>query len=92
MELTTSRGQTFDIQYIGKVLTNSRRMMIELEDERRLSEIAADFEDVQTFRRAEITPEGKPDIYEGYTNLVDVHRNTAAGNVRLTLERSDAYE
>lgn len=87
MELTTSRGQTFDIQYIGNVITNSTRIMIEMADDRLLSEIAADFEDVQTFRQTDPIKEGEYRLYEGYTHLISIHRNMSAGTVRLTLEK-----
>ena len=87
MELTTSRGQTFNILYIGNLITNSRRIMIEIADDRLLSEIAADFEDVQTFRQTDPIKEGEFRLYEGYTHLVSIHRNMSDSTVRMTLEK-----
>lgn len=87
MELTTNRGQTFDIQYVGTALTGSGRLLIEIEDDRLLSEIAADFEGVQTLRKADSVQDGVYAVYEGYTRLVSIHRNMSTDTVRLTLEK-----
>lgn len=88
MQITTSKGKTFNIQFIGALLRSGNRLMIELEDARALSEIAADFDSVDTITKTdEIRPNEKT-VYEGFTKLFSVQRNIDAGTVRLMLERT----
>lgn len=88
MKIMTNDGKCFDIIFIGTLLRDGRRVVIELTDDRALSEIAADFEGVETITKTDSARPSVKEVYEGFTQLVDIRRNTAAGTVRLTLERS----
>lgn len=93
MQITTSKGKTFDVGFIGALLRDGNRMMIELADARPFAEIAADFDGLETIKRE--NEHVKPgvisyEIYEGFTQLVGMQRNRETGAVRLTLERNGA--
>lgn len=90
MKIMTNDGKCFDIIFIGALVRDGRRVVIEMEDDRALSAIAADFEGVETATKTDSERPNVKEIYEGFTQLVDIRRNTAAGTVRLTLERSEA--
>lgn len=86
MTITTDKGKTFDVSFAwGPVRWNGeQRLMIELTaDVRPLSEICADFEDVQTFERKD---EDEGDMtFTGYTDLVSASRDRSRGTVTLAL-------
>ena len=90
MKITLSDGKAFDIRFIGALLRNSNQVVIELEDGRALSKIAANFEGVKTITKTDSGNPNIKEVYEGYTQLVSIHMNRAAGTVRLTLEKGDA--
>ena len=90
MQITTSKGKTFDIQFIGSPLRNSNRLMIELEDARLISEIAGDFEGLDTITKTDSIKPNEKHIYEGFTKLKGIQENQEAGTVRLKLEKGDA--
>ena len=89
MTITTNTGKTFDVTFVGEMLMNERRLLIEYSDVRPLSAIASDFDGLETITKSDIDRPCNDEIYNGFNRLVEVHRNTAAGTVRLTLERSD---
>ena len=90
MQITTSKGKTFDIQFIGSPLRNSNKLMIELEDERLISEISADFEGLSTIEMTENNLPNVKHIYEGFTKLAGIQENEETGTYRLTLKKGDA--
>ena len=90
MQITTSKGKTFDIQFIGSPLRNSNHLMIELEDERLISEIAGDFEGLSTITKTDTIRPNEKTIYEGFTKLKGIQENQEASTFRLTLEKGDA--
>ena len=63
--------------------------MIELADSRTLAKIAADFDGLTTITKTDSTRPNVTETYEGFSNLIAIQQNTAAGTVRLTLERGD---
>lgn len=80
-------GVKREIEFINSPAVARDRIMIELMDERALSEICADFDGVQTIKQ---TDNIRPEIvtsYEGYTQLVRAERNLNAGTIRLTLRK-----
>lgn len=89
MNITTSKGKTFDINFIHVPLRDGNRVMIDLADSRTLAKIAADFDGLTTITKTDDIRPNVTETYEGFTRLVAIQRNTAAGTVRLTLERSD---
>lgn len=90
MKITTSKGKTFPIVSIVEMFRNGNQILIDLPDDRLLSEVAADFEGLETITMTNTKKPGKKEVYEGFTHLADVHQNKAAGTVRLTLEKGDA--
>lgn len=87
MTITTNRGKTFDIRFIHIPLRDAGRVMIEYADERALADIAADFDGLETITKTDDIRPGAKEVFEGFSHLVGIQRNTAAGTVRLTLER-----
>lgn len=90
MQITTSKEKTFNIRFIGALLRNGNRMMIELEDARPLCEIAADFDGLSTITKTDDLKPGVKEVFEGFTQLVGIQRNKGNGTVLLTLEKGDA--
>lgn len=89
MKIETSKGKTFDIEFICSPLRDGSKVIIEMEDARALAEIAADFDGLESVKK---TVSGRNDkavyeMYEGFSKLVGIQRDTASGSVRLTLEK-----
>ena len=87
MQITTSTNKTFDILFISTLLRAGNRLMIELKDERMLSEIAADFDGVETITKTDDIKPNVKEVYDGFSNLVHIQRNRETGTVRMMLER-----
>lgn len=85
MKITTSKGKTFDAGFIYTPVTDTKAMMIEYNDSRKLSKIAADWEDVQTITQEDEIRPNVTRVYEGYTVLKNVARNATENGVRVTL-------
>lgn len=84
MTITTSRGQTFDVFWCWAP-TADGSLMLSLQDERRLPEIAADFDGLASIRR---TSEEEGDaVYQGYDDLRGISRGSS-GDVIITLGKS----
>ena len=90
MKITLSNGKKFDIRHIGTMLRDGNRVVIELEDGRAFSKIAANFEGVDTITKTDDNNPNVKEVFEGYSKLVGIQRNKAAGTVRITLEKGDA--
>lgn len=88
MKITTSKNKTFDIIFIGELMRDGNRIVIELVDNRKFSKIAADFEDVETITMTNSKKPNKKEVYEGFTHLAGIQENKAAGTVRITLEKA----
>lgn len=87
MTITTSRGQTFNVNWAW-AQEDENRLMIELPETRSIGEIAADFDGLEKIdRRSE--SEGDR-VYEGYDALTRVIKDTDKGTALLTMERSAA--
>ncbi len=85
MTITTSRGQTFDVNWAWASHTK-KQLRIELNDTRCIADIAADFDGLETISRKSDTEGDK--LYEGYNRLTAVLQNTASGTVQLILEKA----
>lgn len=84
--LRLSETKSAEIAHIG-TLGRAGQIVIELEDDRPLSEIAGMFEGREELVRTDTI---RPEIatrYEGYTELIDIRRNQTSGSVRLTLKK-----
>ena len=86
MTVTTSKGKTFDIDWMWGPAGAHGDLMLEYADTRPMAEIAADFEGVDHFHRESET-EGDRD-WDGYTHLRSVVRS-GRGKVQLTLYMPD---
>lgn len=85
MKTTTSKGKTFDASTAFVLARDSNRLMMDVMDERALSEIAADFEGVETLTQVDALH--VEHVYHGYTVLAAISRNKSDGSVRLTLKK-----
>lgn len=90
MQIMTNDGKFFEIIFIGSLMRDGGRVVIEMKDDRALSEIAADFENRETITKTDSAKPNVQEVYRNFTKLVGIQRNKAAGTVRLTLERGDA--
>ena len=86
MQVTTNRGQTFDVNWAWE--HKNGPLMIELKEERNIGEIADDFDGLARIERK--SEEEGDATYSGFDVLVSVTRNRKNGTVLLTLERSAA--
>lgn len=73
MTITTSRGKTFDIDWMWGPVSIADDVMMQYHDDRAIAEIAADFEGVEHFHRESET-EGNKD-YDGYTVIQSISRH-----------------
>lgn len=90
MKIKTSRGNTFEVVFIGAMLRNGNRLLMEMVDDRAFSDIAADFDGLETITKTNAELPDVNEVYEGFTRLVSITRDTGrSGVVRLTLERDD---
>lgn len=87
MKITTSKGKTLDANWAFGPTGESGSLMIELPDKRPISAIAADFEDISKIEKTDETKPGVTEIYDGYTELVNVQRNKRNGSVLVKLEK-----
>ena len=90
MKIKTSGGKVFDINIICSDIRSKNRVLIELDDDRTLAEIAGDFDGLDSFQKYDEALDGVFETYEGFRHLVTIRRVTESGAVRLTLERSDS--
>ena len=76
MTVTTSKGKTHDIFWMWGPVRTTGAVMLEVNDNRPLSEIAADFEGCETFKKMDDT-KGTAiyEMYEGFTILSTISRN-----------------
>lgn len=86
MKITTSKGKTFDVNWAFGPTSASGSLMIELADNRHLSEIAADFEGNSKIEKTDKTKPGVIEVYEGFTELAIIQRNKN-GSVLVKLEK-----
>ena len=91
MKISLSNGKTFDVEFIGDLIRNGSRVMIELKDDRALSSIASDFEGVDAITKTDSARPNVKEVFEWFTQLVSIQRNMAAGTVRITLEKGDDH-
>ena len=88
MKIKTDNGKTFDAHYAWGPVSRTGDLMIEIPgDDRTISEIASDFEGIQTFYRVD---EHEGDMtFEGYTDLISISRDRMSGSVRIALRKGE---
>lgn len=86
--ITTSRGKTHPINWMMVLASKKNQLVIDLTDERKLSEIAADFEGCETIKRTDDATGGAAyEMFEGFSRLVAMRRSDTDESVRITLAR-----
>ena len=90
MKIKTPAGKEFEIKIICNDLRDPDKVMIVLEDDRPLPEIAADFDGLETFTKTDEKKKGVNEVYEGYSKLVGATLHEADGTARLMLKRRTA--
>ena len=86
MKLTTSSGKTFDVNWIDGPTFTSGDVVLQMEDSRKLSEIAADFEGLENLKRESETQGNKE--WNGYTVLQNMSRQQD-GTVLIFLNKGE---
>ena len=84
MQVTTNRGQTFNVNWAWE--TKDGQLMIELPDERSIAEIAQDFDGLTMIERKSEEEGDRP--YIGFNKLTSVIQDTDNGTALLSLKRS----
>lgn len=84
MKLTTSRNKEYDVIMIGGPTRTSGTVMMEMLDERRLPEIAAEFDGLDWMKRESETEGNKE--YTGFSVLRSIQRRQG-GTVLLSFAR-----
>lgn len=90
MVIKTSKGKTHEVTLVSPALRDRNIVLIELKDERSLSEIAADLDGLTAFREQEDEQnDGVYKTYENFSELISVKRDKKRGAVIVTLERGE---
>lgn len=86
--LDVGDGIERDIEFINSPMSENGRIIIEMHDDRNLSQIAADFEGREKLIRKDNLRKDIETVYTGFTNLVSIQRNGFSGTVRIILSKS----
>ena len=84
MKLTTSKGNEYNVDFIDGPTIISGQVVLQMHDDRRLIEIAAEFDDLKWLKR-ESEDQGNK-LFEGYSYLQSITQ-TASGVVLLSLAK-----
>lgn len=72
MQLTTSKGKTYQVDFAGGPTVVSKAVLVQLSDERRLPVIAAEFDGLEWLEKPEDNTPAKR--WEGYGTLTNISR------------------
>lgn len=86
--LNLGDGVECEIEFITAPAMESGKVMIELYDDRALSQIAADFEGRERIVRKDNIRTDIETVYTGFTRLTAIQRNAVSGSVRITLAKA----
>lgn len=86
MKLTTSKGKTFDVNWIDGPTITSGDVVLQMTDSRKLSRIASDFEGLESLKRESETQGNKE--WNGYTVLQSISRRLD-GTVLISLNKGE---
>lgn len=87
MRIETSAGKVFPIRVMCEALRNRNQVLIELEDDRTFAQIIPDFDGLSFIKCYQAEKSTVYEMYEGFSKLVSIQRNTGTGMVRLMLEK-----
>lgn len=82
MKIETSKGKTYDVDWIDSPITNPDALYMTMEDGRRLPKIAAEFDSLTEIKRHSDTQGDK--TFVGYTKLREISANRT-GKVLIVL-------
>lgn len=85
--LNLGDGVEREIEFINAPTMESGKVMIEMYDDRALSQIAADFEGCEKIVRKDNIRADVETVYTGFTRLTMIQRNAVSGTVRITLAK-----
>ena len=86
MRIETSRGKTFDAEFICLPLRDRSKAIIELNDARSFAEIAADFDGLDWLKKIDDDRNGSVyEVFEGFNRLIGIQRDLTDDGVRVTL-------
>ena len=85
--LDVGDGVKREIEFITAPAMENGKVMIELYDDRALSQIAADFEGREKLVRTDNIRTDIETVYTGFTRLTAIQRNAVSGSVRITLAK-----
>ena len=84
MTLKTSKGKTYEINWIGGPTVRTGNVLLEMKDDRSLANIAREFDKLEWMERTSETEGDKR--FEGFARLVGIQRGDG-GNVTLTFAK-----
>lgn len=87
MMLDLGNGKEMRIELISP-MNGDEQVLIALNDERKLSEIAVDFETCGTMTKRIKGRKNVKEVFEGYTRLAGITRRELGDMVRITLART----
>ena len=79
-------GKIKEIELMG-MLRSGEQVLIAFYDDREMSRIAADFENVATMSKQSSVQPSVKEVYEGFTQLASLQRNEPGGMVRVILAK-----
>lgn len=82
MTIKTSRGKTYDVDWIDPSIIGDKNLMLQMTDTRRLPIIAAEFDELELIQRFDEQQGDKQ--FEGYAELVMIQRFTD-GSIQISL-------
>ena len=85
MRIETNKGKSYEINAIAPY-THKNQILIDMNDDRPFSEIAIDFDGVETITRKMVDDGSAYEKYEGYTKLFSITR-VANDRIRITLAK-----
>lgn len=83
MTLKTSKGKTYNVDWVDVASLTSGQLFAQLRDERPLHEIAEEFDGLEWLERESDTQGNKK--FEGFNRLISLSRMAVNGAVQLTL-------
>ena len=84
MKLTTSKGNEYQVDWIDGPTFSTGEVLLQMKDDRRLPEIAAEFDGLDWLKRESENQGNK--AWEGYSVLKMITR-LDDGTVRMTLDK-----
>jgi hypothetical protein len=84
MEIRTSKGKTYRADWIGGPTGVRNEIYCEIEDERALSEIAAELEGAEL---TSVAYDGIETTYTGYTELARISREAGSKLTRIAMRK-----